>query len=205
MPRIASEAKREQLLDIASKRFLARGFAAVSVDEIVAAANQSKTNVYSYFGGKEGLFLATVDRLLADILFPLEGNDFASLPIEQGLYELANAILSVVLGKSALALHRLIVAEAASFPEIARRWFEAGPERAYGFCADFIAAHQKGGRLRTADTRRAAVFLHDMLIGDYERRMLTGVRGTPKPRERDALILSAIDLFLNGYGGESSQ
>ena len=199
MGRSDSNAKREYLLDIAAERFLASGFSAVSVDELVASAGQSKTNVYSWFGGKEGLFLATIDRLLDAMLVPLIDNGFASLPLSEGLRVLADAVLTIVLGKDALALHRLIIAESQAFPAIGRAWVVAGPERTYRFCADFIAAHQQAGRLRLADPNRAAVFFHDMLTGDLEHRILVGERTMPDAAERDRLIDAVIDVFTRGY------
>jgi TetR/AcrR family transcriptional repressor of mexJK operon len=199
MARSDSNAKREHLLDIAAERFLASGFAAVSVDELVASAGQSKTNVYSWFGGKEGLFLATVDRLLDAMLVPLIDNRFASLPLNEGLRVLADAVLTIVLGKDALALHRLIIAESQAFPAIGRAWVVAGPERTYRFCADFIEAHQQAGQLRLADPNRAAVFFHDMLTGDLEHRILVGERTMPDATERDQLIDGVIEVFTRGY------
>jgi TetR/AcrR family transcriptional repressor of mexJK operon len=199
MGRSDSNAKREHLLGIAAERFLASGFSAVSVDELVASAGQSKTNVYSWFGGKEGLFLATIDRLLDSMLFPLIDNRFASLPLSEGLRVLADAVLTIVLGKDALALHRLIIAESQAFPAIGRAWVVAGPERTYRFCADFIAVHQQAGRLRLADPNRAAVFFHDMLTGDLEHRILVGERAMPDAAERDRLIDAVIDVFTRGY------
>ncbi|MEA3110905.1 MAG: TetR/AcrR family transcriptional regulator, mexJK operon transcriptional repressor [Caballeronia sp.] len=199
MARSDSNAKREHLLDIAAERFLASGFAAVSVDELVASAGQSKTNVYSWFGGKEGLFLATVDRLLGAMLVPLIDNRFASLPLNEGLRVLADAVLTIVLGKDALALHRLIIAESQAFPAIGRAWVVAGPERTYRFCADFIEAHQQAGQLRLADPNRAAVFFHDMLTGDLEHRILVGERTMPDATERDQLIDGVIEVFTRGY------
>jgi TetR/AcrR family transcriptional repressor of mexJK operon len=199
MGRSDSNAKREHLLRIAAERFLANGFSAVSVDELVASAGQSKTNVYSWFGGKEGLFLATIDRLLDAMLVPLIDNRFALLPLSEGLRVLADAVLTIVLGKDALALHRLIIAESQAFPAIGRAWVVAGPERTYRFCADFIAAHQQAGRLRLADPHRAAVFFHDMLTGDLEHRILVGERTMPDAAERDRLIDAVIDVFTRGY------
>jgi AcrR family transcriptional regulator len=199
MGRSDSNAKREHLLDIAAERFLASGFSAVSVDELVASAGQSKTNVYSWFGGKEGLFLATIDRLLDAMLVPLIDNGFALLPLSEGLRVLADAVLTIVLGKDALALHRLIIAESQAFPAIGRAWVVAGPERTYRFCSDFIAAHQQAGRLRLADPNRAAVFFHDMLTGDLEHRILVGERTMPDAAERDRLIDAVIDVFTRGY------
>jgi AcrR family transcriptional regulator len=199
MARSDSNAKREHLLDIAAERFLASGFSAVSVDELVASAGQSKTNVYSWFGGKEGLFLATIDRLLGAMLVPLIDNRFASLPLNEGLRVLADAVLTIVLGKDALALHRLIIAESQAFPAIGRAWVVAGPERTYRFCADFIEAHQQAGQLRLADPNRAAVFFHDMLTGDLEHRILVGERTMPDATERDQLIDGVIEVFTRGY------
>jgi TetR/AcrR family transcriptional repressor of mexJK operon len=199
MNRPSSEAKRDHLLDIAAERFLARDYAAVSIDGIVATAGQSKTNVYSWFGGKEGLFLATVDRLLDALLFPLVDNDFAKLPLEDGLHALAETVLEIVLRSDALALHRLIVSEAPSFPELARAWMKAGPERTYALCADFILTHQKAGRLREMDAGRAAKLFHGMLTGDLERRMLAGERIKPARAERKALVKAVVDLFVRSY------
>lgn len=199
MGRSDTNAKRGHLLDIAADRFLASGFSAVSVDELVASAGQSKTNVYSWFGGKEGLFLATIDRLLDSMVVPLVDNGFASLPLSEGLHALAEAVLKIVLGKNALALHRLIIGESQAFPAIGRAWVVAGPERTYRFCADFIAAHQQAGRLRLADPNRAAVFFHDMLTGDLEHRILVGERTMPDAAERDRLIDAVIDVFTRGY------
>ena len=199
MGRSDTNAKRDHLLDIAGERFLASGFSAVSVDELVASAGQSKTNVYSWFGGKEGLFLATIDRLLDSMVVPLVDNGFASLPLSEGLHALAEAVLKIVLGKNALALHRLIIGESQAFPAIGRAWVVAGPERTYAFCADFMAVHQHAGRLRPADPRRAAVFFHDMLTGDLEHRILVGERTMPGAAERRKLIDAVIDVFTRGY------
>lgn len=42
--------------------FAAKGFEAVSVEEIAATAKVSKPIVYEHFGGKEGLYAVVVDR-----------------------------------------------------------------------------------------------------------------------------------------------
>jgi TetR/AcrR family transcriptional repressor of mexJK operon len=199
MERQTSIGKRHRLLTIATDQFLARGYAAVSVDELVKSAGQSKTNVYSWFGGKEALFLASVHKLLDNVLIPLAGNDLAKLPLEEGLRQLSETVLAIVLSKEALALHRLVVAEAPTFPEIARAWVAAGPERTYGYCADFIVAHQAAGRLRAPDPKRAAIFLHDMLTGDLEHRMLIGQCSRPNKKARNELIDAVLDVFMRAY------
>ncbi|GAC1317382.1 MAG: TetR/AcrR family transcriptional regulator [Thermoleophilaceae bacterium] len=62
-------AEREQLmLDAAGTAFANRGFHAASMDAIAEAAGISKPMLYSYFGSKEGLYVAYVERSGYDLL-----------------------------------------------------------------------------------------------------------------------------------------
>jgi AcrR family transcriptional regulator len=69
MPRAA----REQLiLDVAGTAFARDGYHAASMDEIAALADVSKPMVYAYFGSKEHLYLAYVERTGRELLDRLE-------------------------------------------------------------------------------------------------------------------------------------
>ncbi|MGD1066390.1 MAG: TetR/AcrR family transcriptional regulator [Vulcanimicrobiaceae bacterium] len=57
--------RREELLDAAQRLFLARGVAATSVDDIVAAADVAKGTFYLYFPSKEALIGGLRDRYVA--------------------------------------------------------------------------------------------------------------------------------------------
>jgi AcrR family transcriptional regulator len=48
---------RQRISDVATQLFFARGFDAVTVEEIAAAANVSKMTVFNYFARKEDLLL----------------------------------------------------------------------------------------------------------------------------------------------------
>ena len=50
------------MLEAAGDAFAARGFHGASMDEIAAAAGISKPMLYTYFGSKEGLYAAYVQR-----------------------------------------------------------------------------------------------------------------------------------------------
>ena len=54
--------RREQLIAVGRSLFAAKGFEAVSVEEIASHAKVSKPIVYEHFGGKEGLYAVVVDR-----------------------------------------------------------------------------------------------------------------------------------------------
>jgi AcrR family transcriptional regulator len=58
-PRAVREA---QMVAAAERLFAERGYHGVSMDQIAAASGISKPMLYDYFGSKEGLFLACVER-----------------------------------------------------------------------------------------------------------------------------------------------
>ena len=63
------EFRRAQILKAATAVFLENGYGGATIDLVVSCAGASKATIYSFFGGKEGLFGAIVDdcseRLLA--------------------------------------------------------------------------------------------------------------------------------------------
>jgi len=69
MPR----AQREQLiLDVAGQVFARGGYHDAAMDEIAKLADVSKPMLYSYFGSKEGLYVAYIDRTGRELLDRLE-------------------------------------------------------------------------------------------------------------------------------------
>jgi AcrR family transcriptional regulator len=65
--------RREQLiLDVAGAVFAREGFHPASMDEIAEQAGVSKPMLYAYFGSKDGLYLAYIDRAGRDLLDRLE-------------------------------------------------------------------------------------------------------------------------------------
>ena len=64
--------KRELLLDQALELFAAKGYASVGVQAIALAAGVQKPTLYHYFGSKEGLLRALLERSLVPQLEALE-------------------------------------------------------------------------------------------------------------------------------------
>jgi AcrR family transcriptional regulator len=83
VPRLDRET---QILDIASEHFGTHGFAATSVAAVADRAGISKPLIYNYFGSKEGLYEACLDRggaLLAEEIERIARGD--AVGIERGL------------------------------------------------------------------------------------------------------------------------
>ncbi len=87
VPRLDRET---QILDVASEHFATGGFATTSVATIADHAGISKPLIYSYFGSKEGLYEACLDRggaLLADEMERIAQGD--AVGVERGMRTLA--------------------------------------------------------------------------------------------------------------------
>lgn len=62
-----SKATKERILAAAAAEFAQFGVAGARVDRIAAAAQANKRAIYDYFGDKNKLFAAVVERLMADL------------------------------------------------------------------------------------------------------------------------------------------
>jgi AcrR family transcriptional regulator len=60
--RLSRDARIEQTLGVAHELFAARGYAAVTMEEIAAAVGVTKPLLYNYFGNKEQLYIACMER-----------------------------------------------------------------------------------------------------------------------------------------------
>ena len=62
-PRVRdAERTRAEIIEIATHEFADQGYAGARVDEIAAKTRTTKRMIYYYFGGKEGLYLAVLER-----------------------------------------------------------------------------------------------------------------------------------------------
>ena len=58
---------REEILNVATREFADRGYSGARVDEIAARTATTKRMIYYYFGGKEQLYIACLERSYATI------------------------------------------------------------------------------------------------------------------------------------------
>jgi AcrR family transcriptional regulator len=57
-----AERTRAEILEVASREFADQGYAGARVDEIAAKTSTTKRMIYYYFGGKEQLYIAVLER-----------------------------------------------------------------------------------------------------------------------------------------------
>lgn len=190
--------RRELIITEATDRFLERGYAAVSVDEIIKKVGGSKTNVYRHFGGKKGLFIEVVRSLAAEFLEHLRTTEITHKTPEEGLRQIAHNLLNQLLDERHLAFQRLIIAEARRFEDLGKVWLESRPQQSRRVLAKFIHELQQKKQLREADPLLAATLFHDMISFYPTHKAMIEIPLTQD--ELNVFIDEAVVVFITGYG-----
>jgi len=192
--RTVSAPKHDAILDAARRVFLRAGYSA-SMDLVAAEAGVSKQTVYNHFGSKEGLFRAIVDHVSGELLDVLVEGDARPDPAAT-LEAIARRFLNLLLTPSYLALHRMLVAEAPRFPDLAREIYLGGPARAASELALYLAQESRKGTLAVTDPALAAEQFFGALCGHLHLRTLLSPRDAPGEAEIERAIAHAVRGFL---------
>jgi AcrR family transcriptional regulator len=81
------EATQAAILEVAMRRFGEAGFAAVTIDEIAAAAGVAKGAVYHHFASKEALFEAVFERASAQLALEIRDQSVGAKDVLARLVE----------------------------------------------------------------------------------------------------------------------
>jgi AcrR family transcriptional regulator len=80
-----AEETRNNILEIAAREFADKGLSGARIDEIAEKTNSSKRMIYYYFGGKEELYRAVLERSYGQIRAREDDANFETLPADQAL------------------------------------------------------------------------------------------------------------------------
>ncbi|HMA14616.1 MAG: TetR/AcrR family transcriptional regulator [Bacteroidota bacterium] len=195
-----SEHKHRAIQQAGTEVFLDAGYEAATMETIAAKAGVSKQTVYNHFQSKDGLFKATVADLTSGLMAPLVVRERGGQPPERLLHALAVDYLTLMLQPSSLALHRLVVAEAARFPELVAEIYAVGTGRMLVTLADYLAWETQNGRLTVAAPALAAEQFVGLLTGRLQLRALLGVAPTLDAAALRGRADDAVAAFLAIYG-----
>ena len=86
-----AERTKEDIIEVATAEFAAKGYAGARVDEIAARTRTTKRMIYYYFTSKEGLYLRVLERVYAQIRQVERGVHIEELTPGEALRKLAEA------------------------------------------------------------------------------------------------------------------
>jgi TetR/AcrR family transcriptional repressor of mexJK operon len=190
-----SAAKREAILDAAQGLFLEAGYAAAGMDTMAARAGVSKATIYAHFKGKDELFAAVMQRR-CEASYAFQAPD-GGLDARSALTVIAQRLTALMMSPEALALYRVVVAEAFRAPDLARAFYETGPAQGKANIAAVLKALERKGELAVPDPARATDQFIGMLRAECYHRILLGL---PAGRDLTATIADTVDTMLKTYG-----
>lgn len=193
------EARPAEIMAAALDLFVERGFAATKLDDVAARAGVSKGTLYLYFTSKEELFKAVIQQGILPVLEQGEemlaqhGGDTASL-IRTLIYRWWELVASTKLS----GIPKLIVSEAANFPEVARYFQDNVSQGIDELLGRVLQAGIEKGEFRRVDIESAIdVITAPILMREIWINTMApfSCRCATDP---ERYLRTYIDLLLNG-------
>jgi len=188
-------AKERRILDAAFQVFSQSGYAGASMDAIAEAAGVSKPTLYQYFGAKEALFAAMMDTARDAMLEPFDGTG----DMVAQLHRFAWAYADTVMRPDLLGLARLVIGEAARFPEIGAAYQAAGPDRLLSGMMAWLDGQRAAGQLAFDDAELAAQDLWALILSAPRTQALHRPDAVPDRAGIKRYLDNGLRVFLRAY------
>lgn len=207
MPRRAGRprdpAKHAAIIDAAAEAFFARGFHAATIEDIAQAAGVSKVTVYSRFGDKETLFEEVIRVESARMSATFEETFASGHTLEEQLNGFGIALAGFKFSEEHVAVDRVLMNEIAQIPDLARRFYDAGPNLCMERLGQAIADAQTRGEVEVDDPWLAAGDLCGLWLGAGDLGMKLGLEPLPDADAIRAKVERATRLFLKMVGSKA--
>jgi len=199
-PRAADkEARLHNLLMTAAGLFLEKGYGKVSLEMIAREAHVAVRTIYVKFGGKAGLLNAVIAEGRARFFEGMLNMETDTRPLEAILTDFSTRFLELVSLPSFVSLHRMVIAEASTTPELAETFYQAGPKLTREELSRFFDRPDIRAQMRSdVTTETLAIHFINCLLGDQTTRILFGHDLVRSEAQTRAHVQQAIALFLHG-------
>lgn len=197
-------ARPGELLDAALALFVEKGFAATRVEDVAARAGVSKSTLFLYFASKEALFKAVVRENASRHLDGAvrEVDAFAG-PSAELLREFLRRWWLLYGGTPAAGLSKLMLSEAAHFPELARHFDDEVIRPSLALLQRVLQRGIDRGEFRPLDVPRLAQLIVAPLVQMATWRHSRGHAGADlQAGEPMALIELHAELLIRGLRAE---
>jgi len=192
------EARPEELVAAALEVFVERGFEATTLAEVARRAGVTKGTIYLYFENKEALFKAVVRETIVPVIAQGEALARSFTGSARELLEQLVREYWRLVGETALAgIPKLMMAEAATFPELTRFYYDEVVTRGHRLMAGVIERGVKNGEFRPVDVMLAAkLAMSPLMHATVVRRAFASCM--PEGFNVQAYLDTHIDLYLHG-------
>ena len=191
--------KKRQIVEAAREVFLQEGFSGASVDAIVHKAGVSKRTLYSYYAGKEEIFIDVMQVQLGALYRQFETDPKHPGRLADRLQRIGVELLRIANSPQTLALFRITAAEANRFPALARLFFEERFEKVIDGIAAMLEQEGRNSEVRIRDARQAGEHFLDLVFGTAYHRVVFGTIPPMNAKTIEARVGRALEYFLETY------
>ena len=191
---------REKILLVAESLIIEKGYRSTSLDEVVEKAGCSKSAVYEYFGGKEGLLSALAVELVTTLSRELEVLSHTTDDVTDALKSYAVRAMTLILTERHMSIVRSVVAEVWHAPALGHSYYRLGPALAQERLADYLQRQADAGQLDIEDASQAAVHFYGLMLWDKWNAMVVGGRKSLSKAEIEEDAKLAVHAFMRLYG-----
>lgn len=202
MVRTKSDDKRREIIRVAAETFQQLGFERTSMLTIAERMRGSKQTLYNYFGSKEELLRAVLDRDVGEVADQALKELGAEKSLRKGLARLGEIYLARQLAPLAISNFRIVSTQPVGSglgEDFYQNILCAGWKRV----ADAFRQLMSEGQLRRADPWLAAMHFKGLVLQDLFERELLGAAKHTDAKEIEAAAKHAADAFLQIYGAEA--
>ena len=193
-----AEVRVEKFLDAASAVFAEKGYERAKLSDIVARAGGSLATLYRVFGDKEGLAYAITERHLSDLATRLQQLDLSGLDPEKAMLSAARQLADNLATADSRVLHRIVIGEGTSFPQLRDWFFENAIAIIRGKLSSYFEEANASGQLKIGNPANAAPQFFSMLFGNWIISITSGRQNEIERAELDEYTTEAVKLFLYG-------
>ena len=191
-------ARPAEIVTAALEVFVERGFAAARLEEVARRAGVTKGTLYLYFKSKEALFKAVVRETIVPVIAQGEALAQSFTGTARELVERLVREYWRLVGETELAgIPKLMMAEAATFPQLTRFYYEEVVTRGHRLMAGVIERGIKSGEFRKVDVATAAkLAMSPLMHATVARRAFASCM--PEGFDVGKYLDTHIDLYLHG-------
>jgi TetR/AcrR family transcriptional repressor of mexJK operon len=198
--RPVDEGKRDEILDVAGKLFMDKGFHSTSMDDIAQFAGMSKLTLYRRFPDKQSLFVSVVEEKCQSAM----PNDLYQGTKETNpriiIQGFCLAFFSLIMSNDAIRLYRMMLGEAAQSPDMTKLFYNQGPKRVKKILDEIISDFKKRKILKTNDVIEARNILLSLFTGsEIYMRALLNIGKKPSRSEIEKFVKKTADFFVRNY------
>jgi AcrR family transcriptional regulator len=192
------EARPGEIVAAALEVFVEHGFAAAKLSDVARRAGVTKGTVYLYFESKEALFKAVVRETIVPVIAQGEALAQSFTGSARELVERLVREYWRLVGETALAgIPKLMMAEAGTFPELTRFYYEEVVTRGHRLMAGVIERGIKNGEFRPVNVMIAAkLAMSPLMHAVVARRAFASCM--PEGFDVQKYLDTHIDLYLHG-------